>query len=114
MQIDGMSTQIAEVQGDPRTLTFPPDAIQEMSVLTSSYPAEFGNTGGGVERFVVKSGTNDLHGNLRFFITTSSMHEGFSMPAARLSRKQYGFSVGGPIFIQKSTTAGTARSFSPT
>src|SRR5258708_3917335 len=41
LQIDGMSTQVAEVQGDPRTLPFPPHAIQEMSVMTNRYSAEF-------------------------------------------------------------------------
>ncbi len=103
MQIDGMSTQIAEVQGDPRTLTFPPDAIQEMSVLTSSYPAEFGNTGGGVERFVVKSGTNDLHGNAYEFLRNDKFDaRGFFNSSRAIHREnEYGFSVGGPVWIPK-------------
>lgn len=103
MQIDGMSTQIAEVQGDPRTLTFPPDAIQEMSVLTSGYPAEFGNTGGGVEQFVVKSGTNDLHGNLYEFLRNDKLDaRGFFNAKRSVHREnEFGGSVGGPVFIPK-------------
>lgn len=103
MQIDGMSTQIAEVQGDPRTLTFPPDAIQEMSVLTSGYPAEFGNTGGGVEQFVVKSGTNNLHGNLYEFLRNDKLDaRGFFNASRSIHREnEFGGSVGGPVMIPK-------------
>ncbi len=103
MQIDGMSTQIAEVQGDPRTLTFPPDAIQEMSVLTSGYPAEFGNTGGGVERFVVKSGTNNLHGNLYEFLRNDKLDaRGFFNASRSVHREnEFGASAGGPVIIPK-------------
>src|SRR5213083_2727200 len=49
IQLDGLSMTIAEVGGDPRVLTLPPDALQEFSIATGSYSAEFGNTGGGVE-----------------------------------------------------------------
>ena len=59
---------IAEVGGDPRVLTLPPDALQEMSIATGSYSAEFGNSGGGVERFTIRSGTNNFHGNLYEFL----------------------------------------------
>src|SRR5258708_6701978 len=103
LQIDGMSTQIAEVQGDPRTLTFPPDAIQEMSVMTSSYSAEFGNTGGGVERFVVKSGTNGLHGNLYEFLRNDAFDaRGFFNSSRSVHHEnEFGGTVGGPVIIPK-------------
>jgi len=103
LQIDGMSTQIAEVQGDPRTLTFPPDAIQEMSVMTSSYPAEFGNSGGGVERFVVKSGTNGLHGNLYEFLRNDAFDARGFFNASRSvhHENEFGGTVGGPVIIPK-------------
>jgi hypothetical protein len=103
MQIDGMSTQIAEVQGDPRTLTFPPDAIQEMSVVSSGYPAEFGNTGGGVERFVVRSGSNEFHGNMYEFLRNDKLDaRGFFNADRSIHREnEFGFSVGGPILLPK-------------
>ena len=59
---------IAEVGGDPRVMTMPPDALQEMSIATGSYSAEFGNSGGGVERFTIRSGTNNFHGNAYEFL----------------------------------------------
>src|SRR5919108_3045012 len=46
IQLDGLSMTIAEVGGDPRVLTLPPDALQELSIATGSYSAEFGNSGG--------------------------------------------------------------------
>lgn len=103
LQVDGMSMQIAEVQGDPRTLTFPPDSIQEMSVMTSSYPAEFGNTGGGVERFVVKSGTNSLHGDLYEFLRNTDFDaRGFFNTSTSVHHEnEFGGTVGGPVVLPK-------------
>ena len=103
LQVDGVSTQTAEVQGDPRNLTFPPDAIQEMSVTTSSYSAEFGNTGGGVERFIVKSGTNGLHGDLYEFLRNDALDaRGFyNATTSKHRENEFGGSVGGPVIIPK-------------
>jgi len=41
-----------------------PDAIQELRVITQNASAEFGNFQGGVINLVIKSGTNQFHGNL--------------------------------------------------
>ncbi|MEO8662434.1 MAG: carboxypeptidase regulatory-like domain-containing protein, partial [Bryobacteraceae bacterium] len=103
IQIDGMSTVIAEVQGDPRTLTFPPDAVQEMSVLTSNYPAEYGTSGGGVERMVIKSGTNALHGSGWEFLRNEKLDaRGFFNSARSVHHEnEYGFVAGGPAYIPK-------------
>ena len=38
------------------------DAIQEVSVQTSNYAAEYGGAGGGYLNFTMKSGTNQYHG----------------------------------------------------
>ncbi|HVT91919.1 MAG TPA: carboxypeptidase regulatory-like domain-containing protein [Bryobacteraceae bacterium] len=103
MQVDGMSTQTAEVQGDPRNLTFPPDAVQEMSLLTSSYSAEFGNSGGGVERYVIKSGTNEFHGNLYEFLRNTAFDARgfFSDSVAVHHENEFGGTFGGPVWIPK-------------
>src|SRR5215471_11134744 len=45
-----------------------PDALQEFSVQTSNYNAEYGQNAGGVVAIVTKSGTNQLHGSAFEFI----------------------------------------------
>ena len=67
-QLEGASMVTAEITGDGRNVTMPPDSVQELSVSTSGYSAEYGNTGGGVERYVLKSGTNQLHGSFYEFM----------------------------------------------
>src|SRR6266436_5818081 len=40
-----------------------PDALQEFSVQTSNYSAEYGSNAGGVVNVITKSGTNNFHGD---------------------------------------------------
>ena len=99
IQMDGMSMTTAEVGGDPRVLLLPPEAVQEFSLLTNNYPAEYGNSGGGVERLVVRSGGNEFHGNGYEFLRNDKMDaSGFFAANRSIQRRnEYGVSVGGPI-----------------
>ena len=45
-----------------------PDAVQEFSVQTSNYSAEYGQNAGGVVNIITKSGTNQLHGDAFGFL----------------------------------------------
>ena len=103
IQLDGLSMTIAEVGGDPRVLTLPPDALQELSIATGSYSAEFGNSGGGVERFTIRSGTNNFHGNLYEFLRNDVLDARDFFQASRSVHREneYGGSIGGPIIKNK-------------
>jgi len=49
------------------------DAVEEFSVLTSNYSAEYGRTSGGVVNAVTKSGANKLHGTAYEFLRNSAL-----------------------------------------
>ena len=112
IQIDGLSATTAEVGGDPRVLTLPPEAIQEFALVTSNFSAEFGNTGGGVEQFTIRSGTNQFHGVGYEFLRNDKLDSrGFFNSSRSINRQnEYGGSIGGPIHIPK-VYNGTNKSF---
>lgn len=106
--IDGASNVDTGNNGGTH-VTINPDAIEEMKVLTSNYQAEFGKAAGGQIALITKSGTNEWHGDARFF----HRHEGLNanewfnkknelaggLPnTPPLYRYNYvGYQVGGPI-----------------
>src|SRR6202011_303050 len=49
------------------------DAIEEFSVLTSNYSAEYGKTSGGVVNAITRSGTNGFHGSVYEFLRNSAL-----------------------------------------
>ena len=77
------------------------EAVQEFSVLTSNYSAEYGRTAGGVINALVRSGTNQFHGDIYEFMRNSALDAKnfFDLPGPipLFHRNQFGASVGGPI-----------------
>jgi hypothetical protein len=75
------------------------DAIQEFSVLTSNYPAEYGKTSGGVVNAMTRPGTNEFHGSVYEFIRNSALDAPnfFDTSVPPFRRNQFGASAGGPI-----------------
>jgi hypothetical protein len=76
-----------------------PDALQEFSVQTSNYNAEYGQNAGGVVSIVTKSGTNQYHGDAFGFLRNSVFNARNFFAAARdpLKRGQFGGTFGGPV-----------------
>src|SRR6266850_5337307 len=83
------------------------DAIQEFSVLTGGFSAEYGKATGGVINAITKSGTNDFHGDVYEFLRNSALdsRDYFSRsgntPRPPFRRNQFGGSAGGPIIKDK-------------
>ncbi|MEJ7606357.1 MAG: carboxypeptidase regulatory-like domain-containing protein [Bryobacteraceae bacterium] len=84
-----------------------PDAVEEFAVQINGLAAEYGRTGGGIINIATKQGTNLLHGTLREFYRNSKMdaNDFFAnrnrVPLRSFKRNQYGFSVGGPVYMPK-------------
>jgi len=76
-----------------------PDALQEFSVQTSNYSAQYGQNAGGVVNVITKSGTNGFHGNAFEFLRNRAFNaRSWSAPAKdQLKRNQFGGTFGGPI-----------------
>jgi len=87
------------------------DGIQEFSVLTSDYTAEYGRTSGAVINAITKSGVNDLHGTAFFFDRDKIFDaKNFFDPAGPISsfrRIQFGASGGTAIIKDKTFVYGT-------
>jgi Carboxypeptidase regulatory-like domain len=83
------------------------EAIDQFSVDTNGFKAEFGRAGGGAVSFVSKSGTNELHGNVYEFLRNEALDANnfFSNAQGRVKPKlrqhDFGFTVGGPVWIPK-------------
>src|SRR5207248_2544563 len=107
---DNNNAYFSEERGRTRaTATMSQDAIREFQVNTSNFSSEFGRAAGGVVNAVTKSGTNQLHGSGRLFVTDSAMWAfnpfsfqtipgGAKVPLKPSDRRyQFGGNLGGPI-----------------
>lgn len=87
-----------------------PDALQEFSVQTNTFSAEFGRNVGGIVNAVTRSGTNDVHGSAFEYLRNTDLNAAnFFAPATAnggkqgdgLKRNQFGATLGGPVWIPK-------------
>lgn len=90
------------------------DSVQEFSVITTGYTAEYGRTSGAVINAITKSGTNSFHGTGFFFDRDSifdarNYFDGSTVPPFR--RTQFGGSAGGPIIKDKTFIFGNYEGF---
>ena len=114
----------------------PIDAVQEYSVVTNNFSAEYGRASGGVVNVTTKSGTNAFHGSVWEFNRLSAytantynndaQNDAFLAgggtgplpePKGIYTRNQFGFQAGGPIiknklFVSESTEFTRVRSAS--
>ena len=79
------------------------DAIDEYKLITNNYSAEYAHALGGVTSFTMKSGTNDFHGTAFEFADNNHFDARGFFPATKAYRNQneWGFTLGGPVWIPK-------------
>lgn len=102
--LDGVSN----VQSSRQVIHVPTmDSIQEFKVLTNTYDAQYGRTGGGIVTIVTKGGTNQIHGTAYEFFQNDKLNANqFELNAAGTPKSPnhinaYGFQVAGPVFLPK-------------
>jgi hypothetical protein len=78
-----------------------PDALQEFSIQTSNFAAQYGASAGGVVNVVTKSGTNSLHGDMFEFNRNAvfNARNFFAAKRDQLKRNQFGGTIGGPVTL---------------
>ncbi|GAC1416493.1 MAG: carboxypeptidase regulatory-like domain-containing protein [Acidobacteriaceae bacterium] len=83
----------------------PPDALAEFKVQTGSYSSEFGHSAGAVVNASIKSGTNNIHGDVWEYIRNDAfdVREYFQgkSPIAKYRQNQFGATLGFPIIRNK-------------
>jgi len=90
-------------------VSFSPETVQEFSVQTSAFSAEYGNTGGGIINATTKSGTNRFNGTALWYnrnpyfgspnwIAGPTAHK---PPGPALKYNQFSLTAGGPVIIPK-------------
>jgi outer membrane receptor protein involved in Fe transport len=115
--IDGTENNDISVAGQGLQITNP-DAVQEVSVQTSNYDAEFGRAGGAVVNTITRSGTNEFHGTLSYLLDsrvddaiTSSESQSAAIQQNGLPfgiQNIYSGTLGGPLYLPRFGEGGRA------
>ncbi len=99
--LDG-GTHTDAYAGTPNTMPNP-DALQEFTVLSSTFSAEYGRGAGALVSAVTRSGTNRYRGTLYDFLRNNALdarsyfgHRGL-VDKPTLRRNQFGAALGGPV-----------------
>jgi hypothetical protein len=122
-EIDG-TNNIDQGSGSGSMMVYPSiDSIAEFRVSTANYSAEYPKSGGAQIEIVTKSGTKDFHGDLfefvrndafdanDWFINRTIEPTGVSAPQTPLKRNNFGFTLGGPVFIPGHYNTGRDKTF---
>ena len=108
-QLDGIDNNakiVDQQNSSPVTIQPSVDALQEFTVETNNFSAEYGYSAGAVVNATIKSGTNKIHGDAFEFIRNDFLdaRDYFADPNQRkplLRRNQFGATLGGPIVRNK-------------
>jgi hypothetical protein len=107
------NTESIRVEGMDATQTMGPfaqaqtqpsvDAVQELSIQTSNFAAEYGQAGGGLFNFTMKSGTNQYHGTVYDYFVNEALNSGQAYLNVRNKnrRNDFGGTFGGAVKIPK-------------
>ena len=106
--LDGAPNTNTE-RGRPGSLSFvpPPEAVEQMSVQSNNYDAQYGRTGGGVISANLKSGTNRVHDAVYEYWRNKLLNANTfqanraGQPRSPFLWNQPGATFNGPVFLPK-------------
>src|SRR6267143_2608154 len=77
----------------------PPDAVQEVRILTHNFAAEYGRNPGSQVTVISRAGTNQFHGSAWEFLRNDALNARnfFAARVPALKQNQFGAAAGGPV-----------------
>lgn len=104
--VDNNTNLVDFLNGSSYIMRPPPDALSEFSLQTSNFSAEFGHSAGAVLQANIKSGTNQIHGDLwEYFRNTNldaiNWNAGPNAAVPPYHQNQFGATLGFPIWRNK-------------
>ncbi len=108
-QIDGITNTTSDTgDGRIRVALIPPSsAVSEFRMEVSPYDATFGHSYGATVNLSTKSGTNELHGDVRYWLRNSALdapnwfENRNGVKPSVYQDNRYGLSAGGPVWLPK-------------
>jgi hypothetical protein len=100
--LDGVDNNVNIVDyenGTTYAIAPPPDALQEFRLDTSNFSAEYGHSAGSVLNASIKSGTNQIHGDVWEYFRNTNMdaRNYFALVNPPYHMNQFGATLGFPI-----------------
>ena len=107
--LDGVSTNTSRALSKSWVASNSPsiEAIEQFTVDTNGFKAEFGHAGGGNLTYVSKSGTNQFHGSAYEFLRNNDFdannffNNAAGIPVSIYKQNDFGVTAGGPVWIPK-------------
>ncbi len=104
--IEGVDNNDLSVTGP--VVSVPNDAVAEFSMLANQFSPDFGHSSGGQFNEVVKSGTNEFHGEAYEYLENKNFNAADTLstalgtpPHPRFDNNRFGGNFGGPIIRNK-------------
>ena len=98
--VDNNTNLIDFLNGSSFVMRPPPDALAEFSIQTSNFSAEFGHSAGAVMNASIKSGTNEIHGDMWEYLRNTNLDskdwDATSIPPYH--QNQFGATLGAPLW----------------
>ena len=107
--LDGVSTNTSRALSKSWVSSNAPsiEAIDQFTVDTNGFKAEYGHAGGGNMTFVSKSGSNGFHGSAYEFLRNNDFdannwfNNRSGIPVSIYKQNDFGATIGGPVWIPK-------------